>query len=250
MNIKRIQIGIAKDIDNNRILINNAKKGNTYICISCNNPLIPKKGNILQHHYAHKTDCKCGGESLKHIEAKELIMNNLNRCIFIGCKLCKKEIKFNSKCDISLEYSYNKYKIDVMILENKKEIGCLEVYNTSKISAEKLSFFKNNSIFFCEIKADDIIEKLQKREILDVKFINDNNNYHCIKCNNLINKIKKEKNINGTPEELYYNYMDYSNDCECGIAKINLCICKDPSTKLFFGNKICDICDKYLCRCN
>ena len=62
--------------ENNKIIhINNAQKGQVYICPDCGSELIVKKGDIMSHHFAHKNldDCGSGGESVVHRYYKELV---------------------------------------------------------------------------------------------------------------------------------------------------------------------------------
>ena len=39
--------------------IDEAIKGNIYACISCQKDLIPRKGEIRAHHFAHKANYEC-----------------------------------------------------------------------------------------------------------------------------------------------------------------------------------------------
>lgn len=49
----------ANDYNDNRIHIDNTKSNNEYYCPYCGAPVITKKGDIRQHHFAHKISHAC-----------------------------------------------------------------------------------------------------------------------------------------------------------------------------------------------
>ena len=73
---------IALDSNGQLITIENAIRGlacNCF-CISCEEPVIARKGLIREHHFAHasqKESCNIQRESLLHLYAKEVIRNKL-----------------------------------------------------------------------------------------------------------------------------------------------------------------------------
>ncbi len=61
----------------NKIHISYAERGSqNYKCCFCGNPMIAKKGNIKEHHFAHKADCSCdtwyGNKGPWHIKMQNL----------------------------------------------------------------------------------------------------------------------------------------------------------------------------------
>ena len=42
-------------------------------CTKCGEPLVAKKGEVKDHHFAHSADSDCSGETIKHIMAKQEI---------------------------------------------------------------------------------------------------------------------------------------------------------------------------------
>ena len=42
-------------------------------CTKCGEPLVAKKGEVKDHHFAHSVDSDCTGETLKHYMAKQEI---------------------------------------------------------------------------------------------------------------------------------------------------------------------------------
>ena len=41
-------------------------KSHRYHCISCGAEMIPKLGNLREHHFAHKAACSCNSETYLH----------------------------------------------------------------------------------------------------------------------------------------------------------------------------------------
>lgn len=245
-----VKLKIAMDNHNNIIVINDANSRKTYKCFECKERVIPKKGEIKQHHFSHFTNSLCNGETHDHLYAKELLKKYIKKCILKSCSFCKNKIDFDyENIKTQDEYKYGDFRIDVMVFKDNNEFCCIEVKNTSPISEKKLIFFNNNSIKFCEIQAKDIINA-NLDEITDkYEFNNCNKDYFCEKCNNnlkKINKNEKYKKYNQHKKlEIYYN----SIECNCGISKINICHCSNPNITESTCNKWCQSCRKWLCRC-
>ncbi len=70
----------ALDANNNIIDIRNTSKLDTqrYSCPYCKKDMIPKRGNIRQWHFAHKTD-KCSYDKYLHYIVEIMIINWFNR---------------------------------------------------------------------------------------------------------------------------------------------------------------------------
>ena len=58
-----IKYSYAKDLDGHIVHIEDAFQGGIYYCPQCGNEMIPKMGDINAHHFAHKVECSCNGES-------------------------------------------------------------------------------------------------------------------------------------------------------------------------------------------
>ena len=50
---------IAHDYNDNRVHIDDTKSNQSYYCPYCGVPLVTKKGNIRQHHFAHSARHRC-----------------------------------------------------------------------------------------------------------------------------------------------------------------------------------------------
>ena len=182
---------------------------------------------------------------------KKKIINNLDKCIFIECEYCKKEHKFNSSCKIIENYNFNNFIFDIVIEENTKKIGYIQLSNSLKIRKDSLAYIylKHNPALLCEIKVDQNFEKTKEGNI---KFTSDIIDYMCFECTNLMNKWSNGRKNLGlkSKKELFDMACDSTfNECKCGITKINICKCSKPVIYDYFNNKRCKSCDKWLCRC-
>jgi hypothetical protein len=52
-----------------------------YRCIGCERELIPKMGSVVAHHFAHKFEHACAGETYLHRLAKLAFIENYRRCL-------------------------------------------------------------------------------------------------------------------------------------------------------------------------
>lgn len=85
-------------------------KKENYKCISCGNELIPRLGKVNQHHFAHKGQVECSGETYLHKLGKELFSQEYKRCLAENkpfkielqqdriCTKCENE--FNRTCNL------------------------------------------------------------------------------------------------------------------------------------------------------
>jgi competence CoiA-like predicted nuclease len=77
-----IKYQYALDCDSQKIVhvdcINEKNRHKDYRCISCNNKLFPKLGEIKVHHFAHFKGCECNSETYLHNLAKLSLYDNLN----------------------------------------------------------------------------------------------------------------------------------------------------------------------------
>lgn len=76
-----IKYQYALDYNSDRIVnvnsINDKNRHMDYRCISCNNKLFPRLGDINVHHFAHFKGCDCNSETYLHNLAKLSLYNNL-----------------------------------------------------------------------------------------------------------------------------------------------------------------------------
>lgn len=162
----------AYDEQNNFICIDDVnvveRINHKYKCASCGKELIPKLGNIRIHHFAHKENVTCNGESYLHLLSKHILKKRFdNSDTFIFKYWCNFECDLVEHCPslkhrgysvcqdlrlitIDLKTLYDKCelekkdkdsgKIPDLVLYDSKGINppmWLEIYVTNKCSAEK-----------------------------------------------------------------------------------------------------------------
>lgn len=65
-----IRYSFAEDATGKMVKIDDAVRGASYRCPQCGQEMIPKLGEVNAHHFAHKSECACSGESYLHKIAK------------------------------------------------------------------------------------------------------------------------------------------------------------------------------------
>jgi hypothetical protein len=55
-----------------------------FSCVGCGKELIPRLGSVVSHHFAHKYDQTCAGETYLHRLAKLAFLESYRRCLAEG----------------------------------------------------------------------------------------------------------------------------------------------------------------------
>ena len=86
------------------IHVNDAERGNRYLCLGCDQEMIPRKGRIKKHHFAHKADLEqCNPDNALHETAKAAICQGFLTAledyksypVKFPCDRCRKPIPVN-----------------------------------------------------------------------------------------------------------------------------------------------------------
>ncbi len=117
---------VALDSEGNRVWINE-HAGQSVYCPECESEMIPIRGTIVQHHYRHKADSDCSGESAKHWSKKYEIADALSH---FG--------------EVKVEGKIGDYIADVLY-EDK---WAFEVVYSNPPSAEKMDDLRDSLIIF------------------------------------------------------------------------------------------------------
>lgn len=158
--MSEVQFWVAYDsVGESRVTINEAKRGEQYECLECKGIMIPKKGDINQHHFAHKADFSCKGEGQRHLYIKELMYQMLvnNRT------LIKEAV--GTLPTISMEKMYKGYQPDVLIKWGEDNFLAVEVCDSSPCSEEKIEAYGRENI------AEIAITSWGEEEMNDAFFI-------------------------------------------------------------------------------
>lgn len=157
-----IKTAIAYNENKVAIPIELAEKHKTYKCYDCGEDLIPKLGKKKAHHYAHKSDSRCTGESWQHIYCKSLITRYYTNMQFlINCKKCshKSTEIITSDFKPEEEKSCGKYKLDVGFTNKGIITHAIEIFHTHVTEEEKHKYLLQNSIKMLEIKTSEILKQ-------------------------------------------------------------------------------------------
>ena len=179
-----VEYSYAKDSNGRLVHITNAIHGLQYYCPNCGSEMIPKLGGINAHHFAHKVECICNGESYLHKVAKEKfkeVFDNSHEFLLeypdrIKCsyyddpKLCPlsneecdriglptKRLDLKSifnECIVEGSVNNNDFKADVLLRDSTGKINkilLIEFYHTHKCTWEKIE----SGIPIVEIKIQD-----------------------------------------------------------------------------------------------
>lgn len=103
MKTKAIAYPFAYDTDRVPVSIEYAKRGSPYFCVGCKKPMIPRLGNLVKHHFAHKTRESCQPDNALHETSKIHITKKFNKlaqagkdfAISVPCSKCKQPIRYN-----------------------------------------------------------------------------------------------------------------------------------------------------------
>lgn len=182
------EIGNLVDIND----VSNEDRKHEYHCISCGKQLVPRLGDIRRHHFYHKEDTVCKGETYLHELAKLRLKEKFDKSDHfyisynaeVGCnQKCHADCKVNEKIteDLKLDYdtatieksvneyeSSKKYRADVLLTNSKDESKppiLLEIWVTSECKQEKKE--SDLRIIEIHIKEENDINSLYENEIIE-----------------------------------------------------------------------------------
>lgn len=137
-------------------------------CPACNEEVILKLGEKNIHHYAHQATDRAGvvcsmtqPETALHYNMKYYLQDVLQYgsqiTIKNKCETCSNhqlEAFITGWDSVEVEYSIDKYSLDVALLRDGVCIGAIEVYVTHQVDRQKFNFLKENNISLLEIQGD------------------------------------------------------------------------------------------------
>ena len=113
------------------------------ICSRCGKPLIAKKGDEREHHFAHQElgDCKYQGETELHTKAKQILAAKK--------ELTTKDGVFHFQ-DAMIEERVGRYKVDVYLVSEELNLA-VEIFVSHKIDSHKYRYFVDSRTHSIEI---------------------------------------------------------------------------------------------------
>lgn len=203
----------AYDCNNNLVHINNAQKGEKYVCPNCGAEVILKKSRIPEgqkyhrkDHFAHKSnsDNHCS-ESFLHKLFKDKCVDFIKDKIANGdelrfewlCDQCNEKHEGNllkKASDAVSEYDLGICRPDIALLDKSGEvIIVIEIVVTHKPTPETKQYYKDNNIACLLINVTDFDDC----ENIGHKLSNPNEVYiykcpnpKCEKCGHRMNRVK------------------------------------------------------------
>jgi len=195
-------------------------------CSKCNNPVIAKKGQIREHHFAHKSGTECAGaaETVLHLLSKEIFSELKSISIpaydykrtksFPNRKSVVHEEKLanggNVTIDaVEIEKHLGNFKPDIVIISNGKKL-IVEIAVTHKVGKIKQRKLRKYNIPAIEIR---IPEEYALKEKDELKYLIKNNTnikywlYHPKEKQAISSFYKKYRAVNGR----YLRYKEYDS---------------------------------------
>ncbi|WP_252251367.1 competence protein CoiA family protein [Clostridium sp. VAP52] len=212
MRFENINLWFAKDIDGRIITIDKINENNKhekYTCPICGSEVIPKTGEIMSWHFAHKNANECSNEAQIHFWIKNELLkrgDNFNVKIDNGIKefVCK---------EILIEQQYKTsvgiYNPDITIITKDDKTIYFEVANTNKKKInEYLDIWLELNNIVVEVETKDLINGNDIKEFKSI-------NYKKYKFDKDINKdVKKSCKKNKIGYKYFVENLQWlMNDC-------------------------------------
>jgi hypothetical protein len=145
---------VALDSEGKLVFACNCERGDgPFSCTTCDEVLVLKKGEVIQHHFAHKQKSECNGESNDHKFTKFLLEKSLSMWHFkTRCQACgtRDNVHWDESHAAQNESKHGSLRLDVGVLKGGRLVGAVEVLHTHAVETEKwerlTSDFGHNSV--------------------------------------------------------------------------------------------------------
>lgn len=195
-------------------------------CTKCNNPVIAKKGQIREHHFAHTpgTECTGAAETVLHLLSKEIISELMS--ISIPAYNYKRTKSFPNRKSIiheekiakggkvaidavEIEKHLGSFKPDIVTISHGKKL-IIEIAVTHKVGKRKQRKLRKYNIPAIEIRMPEEYALKGKEELKDI--IKNNTDikywlYHPKEKQAFHSFYKKYRAVNGR----YARYKEYDS---------------------------------------
>ncbi|MEH0007941.1 MAG: competence protein CoiA family protein [Flavobacteriales bacterium] len=177
-----LQIPFALTKNKKPVTPQTAEKGQDCFCPQCNRQVILRKGDIRQHHFAHKKDTECSGETVIHKTAKNMIayawqnprnmIDTRHDCfsptdVYIArkCEKCGASAGGNvlvgdigEADDVQTEVGVGNKRVDVAFMSCGIPLYGIEVRHTHNVPEEKWDAFYKWKFPCVEVDAQQVID--------------------------------------------------------------------------------------------
>lgn len=228
---RHLQLGAFRSSDYKYISASIASKGELYKCPECNTEVILKKGNIRQHHFAHKSGTACKyfespTESQIHKDAKlwlcMLLSSKRELICSRPCNQCSYNKNFKilpcadavCKTEYPLTYKSKRIVVDVAYIQGDMLQYIFELYHTHKTCEEtrpepwfELDVSKLSSV---DINNKQIVLRCERNYICDVCKISHNPEVNIYSCGETVIPFGKYKGY--CLKNVDFNYLKFLCD--------------------------------------
>lgn len=130
------------------------------ICPKCGQPLIAKRGDEREHHFAHHElgDCNYQGETELHTRAKQILAEKK--------EITTKDGVFHFR-DAMIEQRVGRYKVDVYLVSEEFNLA-VEIFVSHKIDTHKHRFFVDSRTHSIEIDLTEVPRNISPEELCEL----------------------------------------------------------------------------------
>ena len=166
------------------VLPKTAEKGQRFVCPTCREDVILRRGHIRRSHFAHKPETGCSGEGVVHRTVKQMIYLMYKRSMgipsFHGVRICRScpncgrqgsySIRSNNY-DVKREAEFGGFRVDIALYQlgklfdplgkrmfKSKPIVGIEIRDTHPVSDEKWDAFAELGFPCIEVTCDSVIK--------------------------------------------------------------------------------------------
>ena len=140
------------------------------VCPSCGAPLVAKKGDKREHHFAHHgdTECSTACESALHLMAKQILASR--RELFIPDEAGGDGGAVREYTAVQLESREYPNIIPDVVMKNGDEILCVEILVTHAVDEEKLKKLTEAKLPTVEIDLGDLIDNYDETVVTEALY--------------------------------------------------------------------------------
>jgi hypothetical protein len=168
----------AEKDDSSLIRIEDAIKGEKYYCPGCKNEFILRKGQIRQHHFAHKDPSpNCTNEGYLHKTFKKYLVSMIRNKIESNsplvmnftCNICHRDHignVLNSIAHIEEEYILDGCRPDISLINKQKTVSVIiEIVDTHEPETNVINYCNKNQVVLIKIKLESMndLENIDKK---------------------------------------------------------------------------------------
>ena len=215
-----IRYPYALDSDGQVVNINSSQSGQSYQCLVCRNPMVAKRGNVRQPHFAHKLAIDCSDpDTALHKTAQSLIIQSLNSARYSNeeyrlgfpCPDCGESVSYNiapAVIDIRSESPIVEgTRSDIVLHREGRNPIVLEIVVTHDLEPDTRMRYLESGIPVFQIQPTwDSLNALRNSVIADATLNVDVT--PCPSCQNEAERKRRRYEANGKQVKSYLKRLD------------------------------------------